>query len=117
MRNAIHIKGIKLYGYHGCLPEEGKIGTNYIIDIEIETDFMAAANQDDLSKTVDYCDVYNVVKREMSIRSKLIEHVGKRIHEAIRDEIKGINKLKVEIKKLRPPMNGDVDEVSIVIND
>ena len=113
--NKITVEGIKLYAYHGCLEEEGKIGTNYIVDVTMETDFAEAAKTDDLNKTIDYVIVYNIVKTQMAIRSKLIEQVGQRIVNELKKELKGLKKVKVKVTKLNPPMNGDVERVSITI--
>lgn len=111
----IHVSGIKCYAYHGCLEEEAVIGGNYIVDIEIETDFEEAAATDHLSKTVDYVEVYEIVKTEMTIRSKLIEHVAKRICDALLKKIIRIQEVTVQVTKINPPMNGDVEKVSVEI--
>lgn len=113
--NKILVEGIKIYAYHGCLEEEGKIGCNYIVDVTIETDFTEAAKTDDLNKTIDYVTVYNIVKTQMAIRSKLIEQVGQRIVDELKKELKTIKKVKVKVTKLNPPMNGEVESVSIII--
>lgn len=113
--NKIFVNGIKLYAHHGCLEEEAKIGANYIVDIILETDFMEAAKTDDLSKTIDYCDVYEITKQEMAIRSKLIEQVAYRILNRLKSTFKNLKKTEVKITKLNPPMNGDVEKVSVVI--
>ncbi len=113
----IIVEGIKLYAYHGCLKEEAKIGTNYIVDVTIETDFTEAAKTDDLSKTIDYVSIFNIVKKQMAIRSKLIEQVGQRIINELKNEMKGLKKVKVKVTKLNPPMNGNVEKVSIVITE
>ena len=42
MKHKVNIEGIKLYAYHGCLDEEARIGSNYIIDVKFETDFTQA---------------------------------------------------------------------------
>ena len=113
--NIININNIKLYAYHGCLEEEAKIGSNYIVDVSIETDFSEAAKTDDLSKTIDYVEVYEIVKKEMAIRSKLIEHVAKRIQDHLFSKFKTASKIKVQVTKINPPMNGDVGIVSVVV--
>lgn len=115
MKHKIEVNGIKLYAFHGCLEEEARIGGHYVVDVTIVTDFSEAANTDDLSKTVDYVYVNAIVKEEMAIRSKLIETVGQRIFSRIKNELKGVFELSVKIKKLSPPINGDVDSVAIVI--
>ncbi|OFY86560.1 MAG: dihydroneopterin aldolase [Bacteroidetes bacterium RIFCSPLOWO2_12_FULL_35_15] len=115
--NKILVEGIKLYAYHGCMEEEGKIGGNYIVDVTMETDFSEAAETDDLTKTIDYVVVYNIVKKQMAIRSMLIEHVGKRIITELKKELRGLIKVDLKIIKLNPPMNGNVERVSIIISE
>lgn len=115
MKHTIEVNGIKLYAFHGCLPEEGKIGGNYIVDLTITTDFTEAAKTDDLLKTVDYVVVNKIVKEEMAVRSKLIEHVGQRIVDRIKQEVNNVEALRVKVTKVCPPINGDVDNVAIII--
>lgn len=115
MKQQIEVNGIQLYAFHGCLEEEGRIGGHYIVDVSLTTDFTSAALSDDLTQTVDYVDINRIVSEEMAIRSKLIEHVGQRISQRIYQELKAIEKLKVKITKLCPPINGDVQNVAIII--
>ena len=117
MKHTIEVNGIKLYAFHGCLPEEGKIGGNYIVDVSLTTDFSKAAKTDVLIETIDYVDINLIVKEEMAIRSKLIEHVGQRIYDRIYKEIQNIEKLKIKVTKICPPINGDVNDVAIIIED
>lgn len=44
----IHLKGIRLYAYHGVLPQENRVGTQYTIDLRLKTDFTLAAETDRL---------------------------------------------------------------------
>lgn len=117
MTNRINIEGIRLYAYHGCLEEEGRIGGDYIVDVYMQTDFMQASIDDDLAKTIDYCTVFEICRDEMAIRSKLIEHVGKRIYDKIKQTFPQLIRTSVKITKLLPPMNGPVDKVAIIIED
>ncbi|AEA43533.1 dihydroneopterin aldolase [Fluviicola taffensis] len=115
MNHIIEVNGIKLYAYHGCLEEEGKIGGNYIVDVHMKTNFQEASMSDELSQTIDYVHINLIVTQEMAIRSKLIEHVGQRIVSRIEKEIKGLIGLRVKVTKICPPINGDVDNVAISI--
>lgn len=117
MTHHISIEGINLYGYHGCLPEEGKIGGHYRVDVSMQVDFSEAAATDDLNKTIDYCSIYEISKAEVSVRSKLIEQVVERIYSKIRQTFPQIQSLQVKLTKFNPPMNGDVDKVSVEIKD
>lgn len=117
MKNHIQVNGIRVYAHHGCLPEETKIGGNYIIDVELETNFLKAAINDSLNDTIDYVVINNIVLEEMEIPSKLIEHVGYRIYQRIKRESNTIDKLTIKITKICPPINGDVANVSIIISE
>ena len=111
----IKVSGIKLYAYHGCLAEEAIIGGNYVVDVIITADLKHASQSDDLSNTVDYMHVYNIVKDQMAIRSKLVEHVCRRIAERLLKEITKIEVAEVTVNKLNPPMNADVEKASVTI--
>lgn len=112
----ILVEGIKIFAYHGCLAEEGKIGCNYIVDVTLETDFSEAAKTDNLNKTIDYVTVYEIVKQQMAIRSKLIEQVGQRIVDELKKQFATLKKVEIKVTKLNPPMNGNVERVSILIS-
>jgi dihydroneopterin aldolase len=117
MTNSINIEGINLYAYHGCLEEEARIGGNYVVDVYMTTDFTEATKTDDLGSTIDYCAVYEICKAEMAVRSKLIEHVAHRIYKKISDTFPPLQTVHIRVTKLAPPMNGDVQSVSVEIKD
>lgn len=117
MKQHINIEGIRLFGRHGCLDEEALVGGHYQVDVFMTTDFSEAAAEDELSKTIDYCLVYEISKREMNIRSKLIEQVCARIFTALCKELTSLKSLRVKITKFTPPMNGDVREVSVEMQE
>lgn len=113
--NKIEVSGIHVYAYHGCLPEEERIGGNYIIDLAIETDFSDAVESDKLADTIDYVALNKIVEEEMAVRSKLIEQVGGRILKRIKELNRKIYKASIKVRKLSPPINGNVEEVAIII--
>lgn len=117
MKHTIEVNGIKIYAFHGCLPEEEKIGGHYSVDVMLNTDFTEAAQNDDLKKTIDYVDVNRIVYEEMAIRSKLIEHVGQRIIDRIKSEINNVEHIRLRVTKICPPINGDVENVAIIIEE
>ena len=114
MNGVVKIEGIKIYAYHGCLPEEAKNGQEYFVDVIAEGDISEAVSSDELSKTVDYCVVTEIVKKEMAIRSKLIEHVCGRILNSLVNKYPQI-KFYVSVKKPNPPVNGDVTSATVTL--
>lgn len=115
IKHTVNVIGIKTYSFHGCLPEETKIGGHYEIDVFMTTNFTEAALNDDLFQTIDYVTVNKIVEEEMAIPSKLIETVGQRIVDKVKKEINKLFEIKLVIKKICPPINGDVNYVSIEI--
>lgn len=111
----INVNGIRIYAYHGCLPEEAKIGGEYVVDVRVETDFSLAEKSDELTDTVDYCTIHDVVKTEMAIPSKLIEHVARRIGTGLRKHYPKVSSFIVRVTKINPPMNGAVENVSVEV--
>ena len=74
--STISIEGMEFYAYHGHFAEEQIIGTWFVVDLFLKTDTTRAEQSDDLQDTVNYLEVYQTVKQEMQISSKLLEHVA-----------------------------------------
>lgn len=114
--STIRLKNIKIYAFHGCMLEEGQIGSDYLVNLKVKADLDKAENSDDLQDTVDYVLLNKIVKEEMVIRSKLLEHVGKRIVDKILITIASVDKVKVTVAKVNPPIGGDVSSVSVTVS-
>ena len=109
----IKVRNIRVYAYHGCLDEEGKIGSEYRVDLAVKTDLSKSAKTDNLADTVDYVHLNRIVKEEMGVRTKLLETVADRILTRIIDEIPIVKKATVEVSKVNPPIGGNVALVTI----
>ena len=113
--NSIILKGVRIYAYHGVLPQEKKIGAYFIIDLKLDTDFSKAMEKDEIEGTISYAEVYDVIKEEMAIPSNILEHVGGRIIKALFEKFDNINKVYVRIMKENPPMGADLESAGIEI--
>ncbi len=111
--DTITLCNIKLYAYHGCLEEETLIGSDYRVDVKVKADLRKPAATDVLGDTADYVLINHIVKEEMKVPSKLLEHVARRIADRILLEIGMVKKGKVKVSKINPPINGDVSSVSV----
>ncbi|AXT61881.1 dihydroneopterin aldolase [Aquimarina sp. AD10] len=109
----IKLKNIKVYAYHGCLVEEKKIGSDYRVDLKIKGDLSNSAQTDRLADTIDYVHLNHIVKEEMAIRSKLLEHAAERILNRIIVELPLVQKATVDVSKINPPIGGNVEMVTI----
>tara|TARA_B110000503_G_scaffold32668_1_gene53111 strand:+ start:1519 stop:1875 length:357 start_codon:yes stop_codon:yes gene_type:complete len=113
--STIRLKNIKIYAFHGCLVEESKIGSDYLVNLSVKANLTQAANSDQLSDTVDYVLLQKIVATEMQKRSKLLEHVAQRIIDAIFKEVDLVQTVKIRVAKVNPPIGGDVEDVSVVL--
>ena len=112
----VRVDNIRLYAYHGCLEEEALIGSDYRVDVSVEADLNKAAATDNLEDTVDYVHIQHIVNEEMKVRSKLLEHVGNRILDRIFNEIPLVSEGTVSVSKLNPPIGGNTEAVTVIIN-
>jgi 7,8-dihydroneopterin aldolase/epimerase/oxygenase len=111
----ISIEGMEFFAYHGCFEEERIIGGRFIVDLSFETDTTKAERTDDLHETVNYQKVYAVVKKEVEIKSKLLEHLARRIADAIVEKFPAVTGLTVKVSKMNPPVGGKTERVSFTV--
>ncbi len=112
----IDVNGIKLYAYHGCMDEESRIGTDYEVNVSVWADLGTPSQTDKLSDTVDYVMLNRIVKEEMAVRAALLEVVTDRICQRILKEEPRVEEVSVSVSKLAPPINGDVERVSVALH-
>ena len=117
MTSKIFLENVKIYAYHGVLPEEKIIGTYYIVNVEIHADLWKAVGTDDLNDTINYAKINEIVHEQMEIPSELMEHVAGRILKNIKVTFPQISFVKIRITKTSPPMKGEMDGVSVEIEN
>ena len=111
----IHIDGIRLHARHGVLPQEQLTGNDYIINVRASYDISRAMQTDDVADTLNYAEVYNIIKEEMNIPSKLIEHVAGRIADRLMDSYADISSVMLRITTCNPPMSADCNGAGVEI--
>lgn len=100
---------------HGCYELEKVVGNRFLVNVWIEADVDEAAREDDLSKSINYLTVFEIVRGEMEIPSNILEHVARRIVGALYREFPQILKTTVKVAKLAPPLGGKVESVSVTL--
>ncbi len=113
----ISLENMEFHAYHGCLEHEFKLGNTFIVSVTMELDTQLAGETDNLEHTLNYQSVYDVVKQQMEIPSKLIEHVGQRILYNIMLSFPQIEALDIRLSKLNPPLGGKVERVTIELSE
>jgi len=111
----ITVEGIKVFAYHGHLPEEAVLGGHFIVNVWVTADTSVVERTDNLNDTVDYVKIIEIVKQQMDIRSDMIECPAKRIVDVILSLNNKIQKVKVELEKIQPPIDATFDKISVTI--
>ena len=111
----IHLESMEFYAFHGHYEEEQIVGNRFLVDLIIETDMSKPAESDELTDAVNYQEAYRLVKREMKKKSKLLENIARRILDAIYLELTGISRVTVTIRKMNPPIGGQMKAVSVTL--
>ncbi|MGE5399874.1 MAG: dihydroneopterin aldolase [Ignavibacteriales bacterium] len=116
MINVIRIKKAIFYGYHGVLSEEQVVGGKFEADVDIYTNFLSAAEHDNLKETVDYDKVYKFISRlALEKKYKLIETLAMHIADGILTNFSNTEKVAVRIRKHTVPVGGYVDFVEVEV--
>ena len=116
MTTYIYLRQVRMYAYHGVLPQEGVVGGNYVINLKLGYDITIAMTSDDVADTLNYAEVYGVLKEEMAQPSALLEHVGGRIVKRILRQWPQVIEIDLDLMKENPPMGADCDGAGIQID-
>ena len=108
----ISVEGIRVFAYHGHLPEEAVLGGHFVVNVWAEADTSEVEKTDDLNDTVDYVKIIEIVKQQMAIRADMIEVPAKRIVDAILP-LNKVHKVTVEVEKVLPPIDAAFDKISV----
>ena len=115
MSSKIYLRNVRFHAFHGVLPQEGIVGNDYLVNQVLDYDFSSAMKTDDLQGTLNYAEVYQKVREEMVVPSKLLEHVAGRIAHRLFSDFPEIQKLQLSITKVNPPMGADSDGAGVEV--
>ncbi len=113
----IQLRGLRVLGTHGVLPEEKSRSQPFEIDLDLAVDLARAAGSDRLTDTVDYGVVADTVAGIVSgpTSFELLEALAGAIAEASLATDLRITAVTVELRKLQPPLAVDIATVGVSI--
>lgn len=112
--NTIVLKNMAFYGYHGNLKTEQLQGQRFFVDLEIQVDASKAGRTDCLEDSINYVDIYEVVKQVMTgTPYHLLERLGAVIADRVCETF-GVDSIRVAIRKPSVPIAGLLDYVEVV---
>lgn len=113
----IALQGLEFFAYHGFHDEEQKMGNKYAVDISVEMDFELAAEKDSLSQTINYEELYKIVRKEMGVPSRLLENIAKRVIEHVFNDFPAVTAVELSISKFNPPIGGVCERAKVTLQE
>ena len=111
----VALEGLEFHAFHGLYPHERESGNWFDVDISVETDFTLAAENDDLSGTVNYEVLFRIIRDEMDKPAKLLERLAEKIVHDVLEEIPAVLNVEVTISKLNPPIGGKCKKATVTL--
>ena len=105
---------VRFYAFHGVMPQERRVGGEFLVSVKVGYPLEKAMSSDDVADTLNYAELYELVKKEMMLPSSLLEHVMGRIVEAIEKAFPKVTSVEVKIKKVNPPMGSDSNGAEVM---
>jgi len=112
----ITLRNLRFHATHGVMAQERITGGDFVVTVRVGYDITAAMASDAVDDTLNYAELYELVKREMMQPSNLLEHVAGRIGESIFREMAGVTSVDIELCKVNPPMGADCDGASVELH-
>lgn len=116
----ITLTNVHFRALHGVLPQERRVGGDYLLTLRVGFDVSRAVQSDDVADTLNYATLYEMARQEMAIPSQLLEHVAGRIGQRVLSEWPEVTTIDLTLTKENPPMGADCDGASVellLIND
>lgn len=116
-RDRIELRGLRLLGAHGALPEELERLQPFEVDIDLYADLRPAGESDDLGATIDYAQMCEAARSVIGgEHATLLEHLAERVAERIMALAAGrAYAVAVSVRKLRPPVPVELSSAGVRI--
>jgi len=112
----IYLRQVRFYAFHGVLPQEQLVGGHYQVDLRVGYPFLKAMQTDEVGDTLNYAQLFQLIKSEMDVPSKLLEHVAARIVEAVTTKFPQVTSVDLNITKINPPMGADSQGAGVEVH-
>ncbi len=113
----IRLKNMVFFAYHGIEESEKILGARFEVDLEISCDLEKASHSDKLEDTINYEAIYHDIQAIVTENKKhLIESIAGMIARKIKSKYRGVESIKVVVRKPSVPIKGILDTVEIEIN-
>ena len=115
MTGIIEIEGMEFFAYHGCFEAEQIVGNKFMVYACLHYKGHRPESASHLAYALSYQTAYEIIAREMMKRSHLLEHVGKRMLDALYAAFPQLQYAKIKISKMNPHLGGQIRCTSVTL--
>lgn len=112
----ISLRNVRFHAFHGVMPQERRVGGDFLVNLRVGYPLEQAMQSDEVSDTLNYAALYEVVKTEMMQPANLLEHVAGRIADAVVKRFPQVTSIDLDLTKQNPPMGADCDGAGVEIH-
>ena len=116
----VFLKDVRFHAFHGVMPQERSVGADFLVSLRMGYDLSKAMVSDEVGDTLNYAEVYQLVRQEMEQPSALLEHVAGRIVRTLLERFPMVTSVDLQLMKKNPPMGADCKGAGVelhLIND
>ena len=67
----IYLHDVSFHAFHGVLPQERAVGADFVVNLRVGYDVTKAMETDDVADTLNYAQLYELVRRENGIYAEM----------------------------------------------
>lgn len=109
---SVELDGLRFFSNHGHYAEEALLGNEFEVNVKIT--FTSPSDKDlSLDQTIDYQEVFLIVKDHLNNTTALMENIAKSIANHLETRYRFIDEIELSIQKLNPPIQGFVGRASV----
>lgn len=113
----VYIENLRMHAYHGVMPQERRVGNDYVVNVRVGYPWMEAAKNDDVSQTLNYATLASLVEDVMRKPVNLLETAAAAMAEEIRHRFAKVSLIEIDIKKVAPPVEQHTDGCGVTYKE
>ncbi len=116
MNLTVSVDRLRLFARHGVSDQERRVGNIFEVSMSVDCPAaMQGAEADDLSQTISYADLVEIISSEMAVPARLIEHAAWRIVRRVSARFPAVTAGSVTVSKLTPPCGAEMAAASVTL--
>ena len=112
---SVELRDLRLLAYHGLNEGEEKVGNSYLINLVVSYDD-GFTQFDSIKSTINYVELYEIVRQRMQIPSALLEKLCESIVGKIKHQYPFVTEITLSVYKLQAPIEGMEGKVGVTVH-